>query len=51
MKIRAMSDEELAECLNSMDACPIEGDWCLHQFDNVQCKQCIEEWLKSEAKE
>ena len=50
-RIRAMSDEELAECLNGMNACPIEGGLCLHQFDDVQCNQCILDWLKSEAKE
>lgn len=50
-KIRSMSNEELAEFLNSMNACPIEGDLCLHQFDDVQCNQCILDWLKSEVKE
>ena len=49
-RIRAMSDEELAEilfgsCLENM------GREQCNNFHNKGCKHCVVEWLKSEAKE
>jgi len=46
-KIRAMTDEELAEVIFN---CPITES-CIHWNDEVHCQQCIREWLQSEAKE
>ena len=47
-KIRAMSDEDLAKYLSLMDSCPVSGWDCLHHAE-VQCEQCILQWLKSNS--
>lgn len=46
-RIRAMTDNELAEWLADTDACPadISTPYCLKQ----DCNQCWLKWLKKEA--
>jgi len=49
-KIRAMSDEELAEFIE----CPHDmhlGDCRAEENETIPCIECILEWLKSEVKE
>ena len=51
-RIRAYTDEELAEFLDKFDACKFIYGKCIHLFgDGIDCNQCIVQWLKSEAKE
>ena len=49
-RIRAMSDEELAETFTCIDmfCCPVEGISCAREPD---CKSCFERWLKQEAED
>ena len=58
-RIRAMSDEELAEWLNSFGGdfyCPTKKE-CLEMVDNdvaipeEHCLNCVMEWLQQPAKE
>ena len=50
--IRSMSDEELAEWLDSISVCNFIYGRCIHLFgDGIDCKQCMMEWLKAEVKE
>ena len=50
-KIRAMSDEELANTLNAMAGCIelIEKEWICDNF--VDCKDCRTAWLRKEVSE
>lgn len=47
-KIRSMSDEELAEFIDSHVPC-FEFCMCDHYICKEKCKEGIEKWLKSEA--
>ena len=47
-KIRSMTNEELAAVLQ----CPHdEVIHCIHIADDVNCSECIKEWLESEGEE
>ena len=52
-KIRAMSDEELAEFLMKDMPCDLDTTRCdVYCIDGTQnCKKCIMEWLQSEGEE
>lgn len=49
-RIRSMTDEELAEFLTFNGFCNA-SPLCPHRNDDIQCEQCVIEWLKSEVKE
>lgn len=46
-RLRAMSDEELAEFMADNCGCPV--DKCPHLDDEKDCGQCWADWLKQEA--
>ena len=50
-RIRNMSDEELADIL--FDSCidHIEVSSCERMFEKDSCKECVLEWLQSEAEQ
>ena len=54
-KIRAMSDEELAEFLDIVEQDGIESQYsgvpCDCCTEKTECCSCWKEWLKSEVKE
>ena len=50
-KIRAMSDEELAEFFARRCPCDFYCSYANKSCNGISCKQGILEWLKSEAKE
>lgn len=47
-RIRKMWDDELAEWLCYVGACPIEGE-CPYLDNDVLCDECLLEWLREEV--
>ena len=46
-RIRAMSDEELAECLEQLPICKEKAQECIKA--EYRCGECLLEWLKQPA--
>lgn len=48
---RNRTDLELAKLLYKADYCPVTYFYtgCPHMEDGVDCRECIYEWLRSEA--
>lgn len=50
-RIRAMSDEELADFMNSTEACDAQPLSKCRLATNASCRACTLDWLKQPAKE
>lgn len=48
-RIRAMTDEELAELFAYRDVCP--PGRCQHMYDGVSCADCWTKWLNQPAQD
>ena len=46
-KLMQLTDEELAECIDCQYG-DSEFD-CIHNYDDISCKECKTSWLKAEA--
>ena len=49
-KMAKATGKELEQILNSHDYCKNENN-CVHKLGDDECIECIEKWLKEEAKE
>lgn len=47
-RIRAMSDEALAQCLSTLPVCEIKTSDC---FGRESCLDCVKEWLQQPAED
>ena len=50
-KIRAMTDEEMAEFIIWKAQTFGNSDYCIIECDNGDCKECALDWLQQPAKE